>query len=176
MRRARLNFPRAAAFVTCLFLSTGFQLPASDPKAKQAAKQTDRALENVTWMLSKTSLASNRTPEFRLHPSDRSVTGSTGCNTFYGNYRSNPKRLEFSKPGTTYAGCTSGVEDRAFLELVAATRTYRIQGNQLELMEAKGQVLATFTASLIEPGSLSATQFPLSLSTSQEIGALPTGP
>lgn len=77
---------------------------------------------------------------------DGRTAGSDGCNRFFGTYALSGDDLSFGQGGTSLMACPEGVAQAAvFMGALRMTRTYRVQGNTLELL-TDGKSLATFEA------------------------------
>ena len=80
-----------------------------------------------------------------LHPDDKRVSGSGGCNQLAGTYSFEGNRLTFSKMAGTMMACPSGMEqERSFHDALSRAAAWRIEGEQLELLDASGNVIAQF--------------------------------
>jgi putative lipoprotein len=108
-------------------------------------------LENTYWRLMRLGTRSvavdenQREPHLILHPADKRVTGSGGCNSLAGTYRLERNGLTFSQMAGTMMACPSGMEhERAFHEVLGRVATWRIEGEQLELCDSSGKVIASF--------------------------------
>lgn len=76
------------------------------------------------------------------------VVGNTGCNRFFGSYRSHGDRLLFSGLGAAKMACEDvrmRLEQR-FLDVLARTARQQRGGDRLRLLDSHGAVLATFEA------------------------------
>lgn len=78
-----------------------------------------------------------------------SVAGADGCNTVKGTYRADDEALAIGPLMGTLMACP-GIDglDRRFLDALGATRKWKTSGNQLTLLDAKDQRLATLEARL----------------------------
>jgi Heat shock protein len=108
-------------------------------------------LENTYWKLLRlgsttVTVADNqREPHFVLHPSDKRVIGSGGCNRLTGSYQLESNKLTFSQMAGTMMACPSGMEhEQAFHDALRRAATWRIDGEKLELSDASGTVIAQF--------------------------------
>lgn len=75
------------------------------------------------------------------------ASGSDGCNRYFAMYTPKPAgQLQFGQRGGTQMACPPDQSQRAdaFNAALAATRAYRVEGGQLQLLDAGGTVLATF--------------------------------
>jgi heat shock protein HslJ len=76
------------------------------------------------------------------------LSGSDGCNRYAGTYRDGGDGALTVAPGrSTMMACPEPVmaQARAFLETLAATRAYTVDGTRLVLRDGAGAPLATFT-------------------------------
>jgi heat shock protein HslJ len=88
------------------------------------------------------------------------VSGSAGCNQYSTTYTSDGENLEFSDEIVlTRMMCTEPLMDleSAYLEVLANTARGNVDGNNLTLLDAQGNELATFTR--LEPADLSGTNW-----------------
>ncbi len=78
---------------------------------------------------------------------DNKFSGSTGCNEISGTYTLEQNALQFKLTGTTAVVCTPEVtkQERAFALALLAARSYRIQGDTLQLLLGN-EVLGAFRA------------------------------
>lgn len=75
------------------------------------------------------------------------ASGFAGCNRFSSTYEMSGATLRFTAPVSTRMACAAGMElEVAYLNAIAATRSYRASGGTLELLGDGGAVLARFTA------------------------------
>jgi heat shock protein HslJ len=75
------------------------------------------------------------------------VSGAAICNQLLGSDRLQGTSLTFGAVDTSRMMCPSGMDvERRFLAALQATRTARVRGSTLELLDAKGRSLASFEA------------------------------
>lgn len=85
-----------------------------------------------------------RRPQISFNASQKQVSGTTGCNRFFGPYTLNNNQLSFgSNLGLTKMACPD-YDEQVFLTALQQVTNYRITNNQLELL-AGDAVLMTFT-------------------------------
>jgi heat shock protein HslJ len=73
------------------------------------------------------------------------VRGSGGCNRLMGSYEAKGAQLTFSQMATTRMACAQGMDtEKALVEALATVKGWKITGQQLELLEGDGQVVASF--------------------------------
>lgn len=82
---------------------------------------------------------------------DLQVHGSDGCNRFNGSYESGAG-LRFGRMASTMMACVPPVDllAREFSGALAATANYRIQGRQMELIDADGRVRLRLEATFLK--------------------------
>jgi len=106
-------------------------------------------LENTYWKLTDLGGApvsgTQTEPHLVLDPTTRRVTGSAGCNQLSGGYQLVGDRLRLSQTVSTMMACMKGMEtEKAFLKALGQVSGWRISGQQLELLDSSGKVLARF--------------------------------
>ena len=118
-----------------------------------AAQRSNEPLENTYWKLVELGGAAvvvaelQREPHFILHPADKRVSGSGGCNRVTGSYTLEADRLGFGRMAGTMMACAAGMEtEGAFLDALQRVARARIKQQQLELLDAADSVLARFEA------------------------------
>lgn len=84
---------------------------------------------------------------FELRDGELRVSGSTGCNRLMGTARAGNETLQFNPLATTQMACRDTMElESAFLSVLHAIRSHRIDQNVLELHDSDGTVRARFEA------------------------------
>ena len=79
------------------------------------------------------------------------MAGSGGCNRLTGAYQASAGRLSLDGMAGTMMACTEGMEtERAFLKTLGEVSGWRIAGQQLELTDEGGAVVACFEARRME--------------------------
>jgi putative lipoprotein len=113
----------------------------------------DEPLEGTYWKLILLGDApvevaeKQREAHFTLHPSDKRVSGSGGCNRLAGSYQVEGDRLTFGKIAATMMACPQGMEtERSFLAALQKVSRAKIAQQQLELLDSSGSVVARFEA------------------------------
>jgi putative lipoprotein len=71
-----------------------------------------------------------------LHDSDKRIAGSTGCNRLVGGYELSGDSLHFTPAGMTMMACSPPLmkQEQAFSAALGSVTSYRINGQQLELL------------------------------------------
>ena len=90
-------------------------------------------------------------PHLILNSMTGRATGSGGCNRMTGSYELSGDRLSLGQMAGTLMACTEGMEtERAFLDALGRVKGWRIAGQQLELLDAAGNMVARFEAHHME--------------------------
>jgi len=109
-------------------------------------------LEDTAWKL--TALRGQpvtvadplRQPHIMLQPEQHRVSGSGGCNRLAGGYTLAGDRLTFGRTAATMMACPGMAQERAFLDALSAVARWQIDGQQLLLRDARGEVVLRFDA------------------------------
>jgi putative lipoprotein len=109
------------------------------------------SLENTYWKLVRLRAApvdvaeQQREPHLILQPGNQRVVGFGGCNRLTGSYTLDGEHLALSQMAGTMMACPQGMEqESAFLATLAVVARWRVVGQQLELFDARGELLAQF--------------------------------
>lgn len=121
--------------------------------ATERSVAIDEPLVNTYWKLTHlgdapvTPVEQRREAHLVLHVEDQRVAGSTGCNRLTGRYRLEGNRLGFDRLASTRMACPAGMQtEQAFLDALGRVTGWAVEGGQLVLTDAEGQVLARFRA------------------------------
>ena len=124
---------------------------AAAPKVTADSAAGPTELRGTNWLLVAvgdkpvTVTDSNRAAHIILQPNSKQVAGSGGCNRMFGTYELNGDALRFTGVGATKMACKDGMDTEAeFLPLLSRVRQWKIAGQQLELSDSTGAVLARF--------------------------------
>jgi heat shock protein HslJ len=126
-------------------------LPASLVVAACAGSAPPAPPENTYWKL--LSLRSvpvevaerQQEPHFILHPTDKRVSGSGGCNRMTGSYLLAGDRLTFSPLAGTRMACPQGMEQEGrYLAALGTVARWRVEGQRMKLFDERGDVVAEF--------------------------------
>jgi putative lipoprotein len=87
-----------------------------------------------------------REPNLQFDSEKKRVTGYSGVNIFSGGYAATGSGLRMTQMASTRrAGPPELMKlETAFLKALSATRSYRVNGDTLELLDSDGRVLARF--------------------------------
>ena len=79
---------------------------------------------------------------------DGTLTGSSGCNTYSGTYKTDGAKITISRVGGTEMACDApdGVmeQEQAYLSALPLAAGYRVEGSKLSLLTAAGTYVATY--------------------------------
>ncbi len=123
--------------------------------AEKSVKVVTAALQDTYWKLDtfnskviKTA-AKQKQVHLVLHAQESKVSGFSGCNKFLGQYTvdANASELKFSPLISTKMACTNQeFNENGFLSALSKATNYKVNGQQLNIFNADGKVLATFSA------------------------------
>jgi heat shock protein HslJ len=87
------------------------------------------------------------------------MSGSTGCNKYNAANTTDGDMITISPGATTLMACPTPImiQESAFLDVLASATTYKIEGDEMELKDASGDVIAKFSA--LEPVSLTVSSW-----------------
>lgn len=123
------------------------------------------SLEGNRWRLDSFRDSSGQTvnvfpgSRIRVEFRDGQLTGNAGCNNYFGSYTVDGQNIQISEQvGMTGQLCHPeevAKQEQAYLRALLSTRTFVIENEQLQLADAEGNVVATF--SVLEPLALVGT-------------------
>ncbi len=86
------------------------------------------------------------------------LNGSAGCNSYFGRYGVNNMEIGITEVGSTLMACADEAlmqQETAYLNVLREVASYRVQEDQLELLNADDEVILTF--GVLEPAPLVGT-------------------
>ena len=118
------------------------------------------SLEGTLWALETYQNADGETVDAlpnsgaRAEFEDGQVSGTSGCNSFFGAYEVDGNSISIGPLGSTLMGCPGPLAEQefGFMTSLQSAATYEISGDTLTLSNADGEVVVTFVES--EPLSL----------------------
>jgi heat shock protein HslJ len=122
------------------------------PAAASAEPPVTHELAGTRWVLTQLGSdpvvpAQGRPEQFiALDSSQQRVAGNAGCNRLIGSYTLEGDQLGFSQMATTRMACPDMERESALLKALEATKSWRIDGAQLDLLDAGANLLARFEA------------------------------
>ena len=121
--------------------------------ASPEEQATAASLENTYWKLTHLGdtpvivAVGQQEPHLTLNSLNGRAGGSGGCNRFGGRYKLDGDRLSFDPMAMTMMACPENMEtENGFLGALKAVRGWRITGQQLDLQDGAGKVVARFEA------------------------------
>lgn len=142
-------FRSSATALAAATLTAACSTPAPPPTITMV--QAAATLEDTSWELVKLGdapvvlEAGQRAPYIVLTASDRRVSGFAGCNRLMGGYTSEGAKLSFTQLAGTMMACAQGMElEQALHAALAKVAGWRLEGNDLTLLDASGKALASF--------------------------------
>jgi heat shock protein HslJ len=117
------------------------------------ASRDATALRGKDWRLSEIdgkaiAASADHQPSLMLPETSDSASGSGGCNEYGATFSLKAEALNFSTPMASKRGCASEINavEQAFFQALQNVATHRVEGAQLELLDAKGKVLMRLRA------------------------------
>lgn len=117
------------------------------------AEMSNATLENTYWKLTSlrdrpvTVTDSRQEPHLILHADKKRVAGSGGCNQLIGSYTVDGNQLALGRLASTRRACLQGMDlEQDFLNALPSVRQWRIGGEQLDLLDDSGSVVAQFAS------------------------------
>ena len=142
-----------AASILAIALVACSQRPTPEsPNDAQSVSANAAPLQGTYWKLTALGTTAVNAPESQREPhivlqADSKVNGSGGCNRMFGSYELNGEALAFSGVGSTKMACQDAMEiETVFLPALQRVAKYRITGQQLELLDSSGALVARFDA------------------------------
>lgn len=115
------------------------------------SQRASAALEDTYWKLVRVdeapveAAAGERNPYVLLSSADKRIGGFSGCNQVTGGYQLDGKRLKLGPLAGTMMACAGGMRrERAFLDALGATASWRVVGGDLKLLDDGGRAVAQF--------------------------------
>lgn len=154
------NAPADASSLKYTLIEVVSQEPVAAEAADAASAAEGLALEGATWQLTGVADADgvvNATPEgveATATFADGRVSGSGGCNNYSAAYTLDGDSLTILPGPMTMMACPEPqmTVEQQFMAALGATAAYEIAAGELHLLNADGQVVATFT--VLAPTSL----------------------
>jgi copper homeostasis protein (lipoprotein) len=117
-------------------------------------RYADAELSGTTWKLSQLdgrlalSEAEATPATMQLDITTQRVTGSTGCNRFSGGFVLEGDRIRFSPAALTRMACPAAamLQESAFAAMLGKAARLKVSGQQLEIQDEAGGVIARFDA------------------------------
>ena len=80
--------------------------------------------------------------------SEDQISGSTGCNTYFGTYEAGGDELSIGAVAVTEMWCMEPEgamdQEQSFLDALASVTGYRLAGERLELLDGTGETVLSF--------------------------------
>ena len=116
-----------------------------------AAEQATASLDNTYWKL--LTLNGKAVPRLDkeahiILQSQGKLVGSGGCNRLMGSWKQDGAKLHIGQVAGTRMACrgAAATTEAALLKMLGQVASWRLHGEQLELLDAKGKLLAQFQA------------------------------
>jgi len=116
-------------------------------------RKPDRSLTNTYWKLTELrgvpvkTAARQHEPHLILQAEGQRLAGSGGCNRLMGSYQLNGQTLALGKVASTMMACPDGMEEEtAFFRILEHVQAWKVQADQLDLLDESGRAIARFVA------------------------------
>jgi copper homeostasis protein (lipoprotein) len=122
------------------------------PNERCGASGVIHELEGTRWALTRlneeaTRIESNqREPFIVLEPTEHRISGFGGCNRIVGRYEQNGQTIHFTELAMTRMACPSMKTEDSVQRALTSAATWSIDGAQLKLLDADGNIVARFEA------------------------------
>ena len=122
------------------------------PNERCGASGVIHELQGTRWALTQlngepTRIESNQhEPFIVLEPTERRVTGFGGCNRIVGRYEQTGQTIHFTELAMTRMACPSMKTEDSVQRALTSAATWSIDGAQLKLLDADGNIVARFEA------------------------------
>ena len=144
----------AATTLTAACSSRPTEGSAGTPQVRTDGSLAAPALIGTRWVLvalGATNVAAGSTARepfiILTGEAERRLTGSGGCNSMFGSYGLDGPALTFGDIGATKMACDRGMNvESALFSALSLVARWRIAGQQLELTDANGAMVARFEA------------------------------
>jgi heat shock protein HslJ len=132
-------------------LLVGCTLP---PQMADALQKGTMNLDGTTWTLVELRQGQGDSASARDLLPDDTVTldfaegkasGNGTCNRYSGSYEVDGERLSFGPLAGTMMACPGLNQETAYLEALETVAAYRVDGDQLVLLDAEGDAVATYS-------------------------------
>lgn len=129
-----------------LKMDAGDMIFAPAPTATRTLTNTLWALQSIT--VRDARIGSDYDVEITAEFKDGQVTGSGGCNNYFGGYVTENNQLTIDKLGSTLMSCgeTRDQREREFLTGLEMVRSYQIDGDTLSLLDANQNTVIVMVA------------------------------
>ena len=135
-----------------LFILIAYLLTACDVIGGDTGPSDTAALESKIWVLISFGTEGQLQTVLEgieitatFNPDEAEVSGSSGCNHYFGDYKVTGSGLSLSTIGGTEMACLTpeGVmeQEQVFLSMLAAAESFEIQEDQLTIFTANDQLL-----------------------------------
>jgi len=127
--------------ITVLCLAMFFNC-AQDKKESQDSNTTE-SIENTSWLVVnlKGETEFSRQPTIRIDLSGKGISGSSGCNRYFGDVTINKNQVKISNVGSTKMMCNNINTEQLFFEALNEATFFKAEGNTLKLMSKDKKVI-----------------------------------
>ncbi|WP_024852053.1 META domain-containing protein [Hydrogenovibrio kuenenii] len=117
-------------------------------QSENSAKGLEKTLSSHLWQLTAffgQNIQTTGNTNLRFSPQNKSVSGSAGCNRYFGSYTLQQNNLTFSQLGSTKMMCMDMTEEDAFFKRIGQVNHFQLKDHILTLFD-RAMPLMQFTA------------------------------
>lgn len=146
---ARKTFPtvsRLARYTLACSLLCLSACQSSPNNGNDKNKPPSTGLTGITWRLTdfvKADIPTSGQTNLTFTKDQHRVSGSAGCNRYFGNYERQDNRLRFLQIGATKMQCMNMTEENHFFKAIQQVNRFKIVNHRLTLFQDQ-QPLMTF--------------------------------
>jgi len=99
-------------------------------------------LEGTQWAVK------SEQQEFIQFLTDGDIAGVVGCNSFFARYKEESANVNISFVASTFVECEDNSKPQEFIDVLSLTRSYSVNGEDLELMDENNYVILSLSRAL----------------------------
>lgn len=122
---------------------------AASSSASASATPPPPAILDANWLattIGDKPVLAHTTPSMVISSDEMRAGGSTGCNSWFAQAELNGDAIRFGSATSTLKACTQAInlQEQAFKDAIAATASWRVEGDALTLYGSDGKALIEF--------------------------------
>lgn len=138
-----------AWLAACQFSPATSEAHAAEPPQVHASDaQMEKQLASHLWQLTaffEQNIPTTGNTNLNFMPQNKSISGSAGCNRYFGSYTLHQGKLSFSQLGSTKMMCMDRTEEDAFFKHIGQVTRFKLNDDILTLFDRNIPVMQ-FTA------------------------------
>jgi heat shock protein HslJ len=144
-----LSMLSIAWLAACQFSPATSEAHAAEPPQVHASDaQIEKQLASHLWQLTAffgQNISTTGNTNLNFMPQNKSISGSAGCNRYFGSYTLHQGKLSFSQLGSTKMMCMDMTEEDAFFKHIGQVTRFKLNDDILTLFDRNMPVMQ-FTA------------------------------